>query len=78
MSMFATSDGTKLYYEDTGTGPALVFCHGLNSSHLAIKAFIDEFRGEYRCICYDQRATPARSARPATSTSARSSATSAN
>lgn len=55
MPMFATSDGTKLYYEDTGTGPALVFCHGLNSSHLAIKDFIDEFRGEYRCICYDQR-----------------------
>ncbi len=55
MPLFATSDGTKLYYEDTGTGPALVFCHGLNSSHLAIKNFIDEFRGEYRCICYDQR-----------------------
>ena len=55
MPMFATSDGTKLYYEDTGKGPTLVFCHGLNSSHLAIKNFIDEFRGEYRCICYDQR-----------------------
>ncbi len=55
MPMFATSDGTKLSYEDTGTGPALVFCHGLNSSHLAIKDFIDHFRGEYRCICYDQR-----------------------
>lgn len=55
MPVFATSDGTKLYYEDTGTGPALVFCHSLNSSHLAIKDFIDEFRGEYRCICYDQR-----------------------
>lgn len=50
MSMFATSDGTKLYYEDTGKGPTLVFCHGLNSSHLAIKKFIDEFRGEWRCI----------------------------
>ncbi len=55
MPMFATSDGTKLYYEDTGKGPTLVFCHGLNSSHLAIKNFIDEFHGEYRCICYDQR-----------------------
>lgn len=55
MPMFATTDGTKLYYEDTGKGPTLVFCHGLNSSHLAIREFIDEFRGEYRCICYDQR-----------------------
>ncbi len=55
MPMFATSDGTKLYYEDTGKGPALVFCHGLNSSHLAIRPFIDQFRGQYRCICYDQR-----------------------
>ena len=47
MPMFTTTDGTKLYYEDTGKGPTLVFCHGLNSSHLAIKNFIDEFRNEY-------------------------------
>lgn len=64
MSMFAVSDGTKLYYEDTGKGPTLVFCHGLNSSHLAIKNFIDEFRGEWRCISYDQRGHAA-SDRPA-------------
>ena len=55
MPFYATKDGTKLYYEDIGKGPALVFCHGLNSSHLAIRNFIDEFRGEFRCICYDQR-----------------------
>lgn len=55
MPYFATKDGTKLYYEDCGQGSALLFSHGLNSSHLAIKNFINEFKGEYRLVCYDQR-----------------------
>lgn len=45
MPMFATTDGTKLCHEDAGTGPAVVFCHGLDSPHPANKRFIDEFRG---------------------------------
>ena len=40
MPYFATKDGTKLYYEDYGQGATLLFSHGLNSSHLAIKNFI--------------------------------------
>ena len=55
MPYLATTDGTKIYYEDKGRGETLIFCHGLNSSHLAIKNFIDEFSGEYRTVCYDQR-----------------------
>lgn len=55
MPYFATKDGTKLYYEDSGQGATLLFSHGLNSSHLAIKNFINEFKGEYRLVCYDQR-----------------------
>lgn len=55
MPYFATKDGTKLYYEDCGQGSALLFSHGLNSSHLAIKNFINKFKGEYRLVCYDQR-----------------------
>jgi len=48
-------DGTKIYYEDHGQGETLLFSHGLNSSHLAIKDFINEFRGQYRIVFYDQR-----------------------
>jgi len=55
MPYFATTDGTKIYYETHGRGETLIFCHGLNSSHLAIKNFIDEFKNDYRTVCYDQR-----------------------
>ena len=48
-------DGTKIYYEDHGHGETILFSHGLNSSHLAIKNFINEFKGEYRIVFYDQR-----------------------
>ena len=55
MSCLAMKDGTKIYYEDSGKGEPILFSHGLNSSHLAIKEFINEFKSEYRTICYDQR-----------------------
>ncbi len=49
------TDGTKIYFEDRGSGETLLFCHGLNSSHLAIKPFIDRFKDSFRVVCYDQR-----------------------
>ncbi len=55
MPYLTASDGVKLYYEDRGRGETLLFCHGLNSSHLAIRDFINEFQGEYRLVYYDQR-----------------------
>ena len=55
MSYLTMSDGVKIYYEDHGTGKTLLFIHGLNSSHLAIKNFINEFKTEYRTVFYDQR-----------------------
>ena len=55
MSYLTVSDGTKLYYEDSGEGQVILFVHGLNSSHLKIKNFINQFKGEYRLVCYDQR-----------------------
>ena len=41
MPMFATTDGTKLYYEDAGTGPALVFRHRHHSPHRASRTDAD-------------------------------------
>ncbi len=55
MPYLVLRDGIKIYYEDCGKGDTIIFCHGLNSSHLKIKNFIDEFKKDYRCIYYDQR-----------------------
>ena len=56
MAYLTMSDGVKIYYEDNKKdGQTLLFCHGLNSSHTLIKNFIDEFRGNYHVVCYDQR-----------------------
>ena len=55
MSFLTMSDGIKIYYEDHGDGETLVFAHGLNSSHLANKAFYNEFKDDYRVVFYDQR-----------------------
>ena len=55
MSYLTMSDGTEIYYEDYGEGETILFSHGLNSSHLNMKKFINEFEGEYRIVFYDQR-----------------------
>ena len=55
MSYLTMRDGTRIYFEDHGCGETILFSHGLNSSHLAIKDFINEFKGEYRLVFYDQR-----------------------
>ena len=55
MPYYTTQDGTKLYYEDVGKGETILFLHGLGSSHIKIKSFINEFKSEYRCVYYDHR-----------------------
>ena len=55
MSYITVDDGVNLYYDDTGDGEALIFCHGLNSSHTINESFYREFRDDFRVILYDQR-----------------------
>ncbi len=55
MPYLTMSDGVKLYYEESGRGETIVISHGMNSSHLIINEFIDQFRGDYRLVCYDHR-----------------------
>ncbi len=55
MSYLTMRDGTRIYYEDYGKGETLLFSHGLNSSHLEIKDFSNEFKRQYRIVLYDQR-----------------------
>lgn len=56
MSTILTKDGTKLYYKDWGSGPAVVFSHGwpLNADAWENQMVYLAARG-YRCIAHDRR-----------------------
>ena len=53
MPYLTMSDSSKIYCEEHGreTGETVLFCHGLNSSHLKIGKFIGEFKGEFHTVC---------------------------
>ena len=44
-----------IYYEMTGTGPALVFAHGLGGNHLSWFQQMPVFRDRYTCITFSHR-----------------------
>jgi pimeloyl-ACP methyl ester carboxylesterase len=49
-------NGTELHYEDTGgSGPPIIFSHGLLWSTRLYDPQVDALRGRYRCIAYDHR-----------------------
>lgn len=53
---FLTTDGVRLYYEDTGgSSPAVLFLHGAGGNHLSWWQQVPVFAAEYRCITLDQR-----------------------
>ena len=43
---FATVNGTRLFYEDHGSGPAIVFAHGRGGNHLSWWRQVSEFQAE--------------------------------
>jgi pimeloyl-ACP methyl ester carboxylesterase len=53
---YANVNGQRLYYEDTGgSGPAIVFSHGLLLDGTMFSPQVMAFRGRYRCIVWDER-----------------------
>lgn len=53
---YANVNGQRLYYEDTGgTGPAIVFSHGLLLDGTMFSPQVVAFRDRYRCIVWDER-----------------------
>ncbi|MBI5507083.1 MAG: alpha/beta fold hydrolase [Deltaproteobacteria bacterium] len=53
---FATArDGTRLYYEKIGSGPALVFIHGLGGNHAAWFHQVPVFAQHFTVITLSQR-----------------------
>jgi 3-oxoadipate enol-lactonase len=54
-SGFARVNGTRLYYEVQGSGPAVVLIHGMSLDTRMWDDQFDEFAKKYRVIRYDMR-----------------------
>jgi len=52
---FARVNGGRLYYEQHGSGPDVVFLHGAGGNHLSWWQQIPAFAGRYRCTVFDAR-----------------------
>jgi pimeloyl-ACP methyl ester carboxylesterase len=51
-------DGVKLYYEEAGRGPAVIFVHELAGDHRSWEPQMRELSRGYRCIAYNARGYP--------------------
>lgn len=52
----AEVNGQKLYYEDTGgSGPPVIFSHGLFMDHEMFAPQVEALKGRYRVITWDER-----------------------
>jgi 3-oxoadipate enol-lactonase len=51
----ARPDGASIVYETTGTGPALVFVHGLGGNHLSWWQQIPSFAATHTCVAFSHR-----------------------
>lgn len=48
-------NGADLFYDVTGSGPALVFAHGLGGNHLSWWQQVPYFRDRYTCVTFAHR-----------------------
>lgn len=51
-------NGIELYYESTGEGPAVVFCHEFAGGYRSWAPQVRAFARLYRCITYNHRGFP--------------------
>src|SRR4051812_13502243 len=47
--------GCRLYFEVEGSGPFLIFAHGLGGNHLSWWQQVPHFRGRYTCVTFAHR-----------------------
>ena len=52
---FLDRDGVRIYYEVTGSGPAIVFAHGLGGNHLSWWQQVAHFAPRYTCVVFAHR-----------------------
>jgi len=55
MSFLTVDDGVEIYYETTGSGPALAFAPGFMGMTKIWRDQVAELAKEYQCIAYDTR-----------------------
>ena len=52
----AAVNGQTIYYEDTGgSGPAIIFSHGLFMDHAMFAPQVEALKDRWRCITWDER-----------------------
>jgi 3-oxoadipate enol-lactonase len=63
---FLDRSDCRIYFETAGTGPALIFAHGLGGNHLSWWQQVPHFRDRYACITFAHRGfAPSESGPPA-------------
>jgi pimeloyl-ACP methyl ester carboxylesterase len=51
-------NGTRLWVEAEGNGPALVFVHEFGGDHRSWRHQVDHFKSRFRCVTYSARGYP--------------------
>jgi pimeloyl-ACP methyl ester carboxylesterase len=51
-------NGLRLWIEEEGSGPALVFVHEFGGDHRSWRHQVDHFRNRFRCVTYSARGYP--------------------
>ncbi len=54
-SGFVQNAGAEIYYELTGSGPAIVFAHGLGGNHLTWWQQVPYLSAHYTCVTFAHR-----------------------
>jgi len=55
---FLDRPGCRIYYEATGSGPPIIFAHGLGSNHLTWWQQVPHFSDRYTCVTFTHRGYP--------------------
>lgn len=58
MPYATTDDGIQLYYEDSGSGEALLFVHEFAGDYRSWEPQVRHFLSDYRCITFNARGYP--------------------
>ena len=58
MPYFTTSDGVRLFFEETGSGRPILFVHEFSGDYRAWEPQVRYFSRRYRCITFNARGYP--------------------
>ena len=58
MAYLSTSDGVRLFFEETGSGTPIIFIHEFSGDYRAWELQVRYFSRRYRCITFNARGYP--------------------